>query len=145
MRSKHLFSKTDHIENNRYFHLNNLIPRRFLKCSQISRKALILWRSVLGVTRSSSHHRCSYVRANYLASLLDFLDNACSGSVRSTLLRESSNQIAGIARYLYLMKSNVFIDGTLIKTEFAYKIKDEPIKSRANLVIKYFGSSYILR
>ena len=43
------------------------------------------------------------------------------------------------------MKSNVFIDGTLIKNEFAYKIKDEPRKSRANLVIKYFDSSYILK
>ena len=43
------------------------------------------------------------------------------------------------------MKSNVFIDGKLITNEFAYKIKDESTKSRANLVINYFGSSYILK
>ena len=133
------------MENNRYFHLNNLIPQRFPKRSQISRKSLILVKISSRSYQESSHHKCSYVRANYLASLLDFLDNACSGSVRSALLRESSNQIAGIAGHLYLMKSNVFIDGTLIKNEFAYKIKDEPTKSRANLVIKYFDSSYILK
>ena len=35
---------------------------------------------------------------------------AYSGSARSTLVRELSNQIAGIARHLYLMNSKVFID-----------------------------------
>ena len=52
---------------------------------------------------------------------LDFPGNLCSGSVRSTLLRESSNQISGSARHLYLMNSNVFIDGKLIKNDLFIK------------------------
>ena len=68
----------------------------------------------------SSHNSCFYVKVNYFASLLDFPNNAYSGSARSTLLRKSSNQIAGTARHLYLINNNVFIDGNL-KTSFLIK------------------------
>ena len=50
-----------------------------------------------------------------LVSLLNFLDNAYSGSARSTLLRESSNQMVGIARHLYLMNGEFLINGKIIE------------------------------
>ena len=57
------------------------------------------------------------------ASLLDFPDNTCSGFVRSALLRESANEMAGIARYVYLMNSKVFIDQKLITKNLFIKSK----------------------
>ena len=53
-----------------------------------------------------------------LVSLLDFLDNALSGSARSTLLRESSNEMFGNARHLYLMKAEILINRKIIENSW---------------------------
>ena len=44
-----------------------------------------------------------------LVSLLDFPDNAYSGCVRSTLLKESANQMAGVAIDRKGIKNNLRI------------------------------------
>lgn len=69
-----------------------------------------------------------------LVSLLDFLDKAYSGSARSTLLRESSNQMVGIARHLYLINSEFLIDGKIIENSWFTnsKMNKKKIKSKSH-------------
>ena len=69
-----------------------------------------------------------------LVSLLDFLDNAYSGSARSTLLRESSNEMVGNARHLYLMKGEILINGKIIEKSWFTnsKMNKKKIESKSH-------------
>ena len=69
-----------------------------------------------------------------LVSLLDFLDNAYSGSARSTLLRESSNEMVGNARHLYLMKAEILINRKIIENSWFTnsKMNKKKIKSKSH-------------